>query len=1504
MATLCCRRAPHCKTSGTLRTATVLPMCMSEADSVDICIARASEVATDRTENGLRLPGCSWDSDLDSKRIYCVVGNRDRTLYAAVASSIIYICLANPQLVLCTFRRSKTEVKEKGEYRLLYWRHDSSAICTTTSKNCLLIYRVEISWEKQCYNLIEPRDEQLQRTSQELFIKEKRPRISISLSVVARLDSPATVVPMREELFVCLRDGWVHRLLWDGTVEQEFSFHLSEVPFAVEQLQSKPEHIHDRAVHVVDIVYTPLIGGFCIVLSNGKAALLTSPSPRFPSKQLLAVWALQMNDAVCSAANHKFRLIIFGCRNGDIAAYHLDDSNGALTCAYRVSLHVKDGRELLGRVGAVCHVDCFAQGSAFAAVWSQLPPSESSPCTTPIAPVLAIFSPFGAQLWCSLESSADRVLQGTNAYRWVDWGPEGFSLWLAADAGLSVLSLSRAISVCNPNMENFESVVLLSSNRIYLSPAKEREQSASAPHSVWNIFSVPNDYLSSNWPLRIAAVDRENARWIVAAGSRGFAYCNTMTGKWRLFGNESQERDMLVTGGLAVWRGFVLVACYDIDRDREQLRFYPLDRQLDNQYCSRHDTDSRILMLSRRGDKVITFDLDARIFIYGLEVKETSRGASDQVLVERYAEIRVNDLVPHPACVVSIQMTSLNHDSGTAAKFCDSVDTVLINVSGRLIMLSPLNQPMLIASYVEHVWHDAVESKLITSRSKPHLTQALWINCGAKGMRVWMPLFLGEPRRNSLGGTIDSNRSFISKRIMLPFDLDIYPLVICSRDCLALGVVSFPTFPSGGSNGSTAQRPSYPLYNLHRNSEVFLHHLLRQLLKRNLGVYALEIAATCTHLPYFGHVLELLLHSVLEEEATSSEPIPDPLLPRVVAFIQEFPDFLQTVAHCARKTELALWHALFAVTNHPKELFEVCIRDGQLETAASFLIVLQNMESSIASREHAAVLLEEALMKRRWLIARDIVRFLRAIDPADIDSPPRTPPCQKPHQNVVSAVSRRSTIVSPKDNEEADSFVFGIITRSRQSHSESVGGGGPVVRKDSNSAPARKAGKTQSTESPPSPSASGASMHVYLEEILNRHAAHLLEDYSIRDLGAFAAYLEFNVVAWLSEVRNSLARVHDFGLALMRLHAQFKWPYPLVSQTVVDQLAKRIEGMRSSQSYASLTSVQSSSTAGSGLSSPQSAKCLNDFAYGSAEERDPGNGILVSLSKRENSSGSTDDIAEISPTTQADLNEEEPMRPHSPGSRSCDTASNAGSDWEGLERICGEAAARGTQESELELKFMLDLMYEAGCVDWTFLLCLLRRDFAFLTKHFTIDFLRKCDESGFDRLTSGIGQLAHFGYRTLIFAFERHLHMLSERMTSAPNGSEQSSVPEVINAATIGMQHAERRERPNGLIEGTSRKMLDVDHRGTAQVDFVTVANGDVIGSRRDLGAAVSNGEIVGAHNRLQTAAGSKLVTRAFTPPEENGNASNESRLSHGVGTDVEIVSHMNVDEREQCVVM
>jgi hypothetical protein len=48
---------------------------------------------------------------------------------------------------------------------------------------------------------------------------------------------------------------------------------------------------------------------------------------------------------------------------------------------------------------------------------------------------------------------------------------------------------------------------------------------------------------------------------------------------------------------------------------------------------------------------------------------------------------------------------------------------------------------------------------------------------------------------------------------------------------------------------------------------LFLHHILRYLLQRDLQQEAVIFARAYEKFVYFGHALEILLHTVLEEEA-------------------------------------------------------------------------------------------------------------------------------------------------------------------------------------------------------------------------------------------------------------------------------------------------------------------------------------------------------------------------------------------------------------------------------------------------------------------------------------------------------------------------------------------------------------------------------------------------------------------------------------------------------------
>ncbi|CAJ0958637.1 unnamed protein product, partial [Mesorhabditis belari] len=1385
-------------------------------------------------EAEIRLPW-NGESSSDCSPVHYVCANRDRNTIAAVTDDVLYLYLAQPQVLLCLLGRDAADVLEKGAFRRIYWRFDSSFLAVLTSRNHILIYRVETSNEN-CYNLIDSAHSQFQRQSQELFMKEPRPNTKLNLAVVVNLAAKATcAVSMREELLVSLTNGFAHRISWSGQVDAEYSIRLSSVPFANDQLQSRPEFIPE-GTFIKDMVYAPLMGGYCVVLNDGRASLFTSSDPRFHPTTLLGVWALQLNDAACVDVNHKHRLLVFGCSNGDVAGYHIDDVSGALLSTFRVPLVVKDGPELLNWLGPVRRINVLQNGAAFAVIWgpkNKSPMKNESKTTTP---ALAIFSAYGGQTWCSLEASYSVPLP-MGSLMSVEWGAEGLHLWIARSTGLSLLPIVHNASINNPTMEHSSRVLLIGSSKLLLSPAREREPLASAPHSVWTTLTPHNEYLANNWPIRFASIDREEARFLVIAGTHGFAHGNLATGKWKIFGNESQERELITTGGVFIWKGTVGVACCNVERAAELLRFYPLNTKLDNQYCSEYDTEARILALNIREDCLVTFDVESRILLFRLTASQSSKSADAyvRVAVEKAAEIRVGDLIPHPACLVSIHVTELIQDKPKnmhvpeSSFFVRGVDTVLVNVSGRLITLNPkghmptdtdedvkfqLSQPIVVASFVEHLWHDRAHGSTQKAGSAQHLSNAMWIYCGAKGMKVWLTL----SRRGNI-----QQESFHARRNMLPFTLDIRPVIIYSSDCVAVGVESLPTV-YGGNHSTT-------LYNVHRNSEVFLHHILKELLKKNLGEFAIEIASSCRHLPYFPHALELLLHGVLEEEATSSEPIPDPLLPRVVGFIKKFPENLRTMAHCARKTELALWPALFGVTGSPNDTFEMCLRDGELQTAASYLIVLQSIENTNTSLGQAARLLREALSAGEWSLAQDMIRFASSIDAEDIESQPRTPPPQ-----LAKVASRRKgTTTSADDELFVTRFQAAITTKSssRMRHDTQPTG---ATRKDSGGSGRRLSKALSSDLGPPSPNSANA-MLTQMQAILKEHAANLLRDYCIRDLGFFCAHLNFDLVSLLTNSGVS-TNVNDWSAAISRLHSQFEWPYPVAGHRVVDHLARKLGSMKTSQSSVSLATTPRTSHPAIPSSPivPFSNKetqnllpedLISDTASTIVQDVPLRPTELAAMSNgRKGSSGEGSGERELRTPRIDDEGRTSSPTPSSITFPTPGTPNGAAQDISGIDLLCGWATVRGSDSSDAQLLHMINLFEQAQATDWVFLLALLRRDSSCLRNFVNVTTARTLPTTSLQRLKYGCDELMFWakdmctGYLPILQVFLAHIEVVADASGISISNNDMTT------------NRVDKEIKQNGVTASTNKKIVPrdplkgMDSRGALRAAFdPTTAN-------------------------------------------------------------------------------
>uniref|UniRef100_A0A671YCE9 Protein RIC1 homolog n=1 Tax=Sparus aurata TaxID=8175 RepID=A0A671YCE9_SPAAU len=1262
-----------------------------------------------------------------------------RFYFAVLSETQLSIWFSRPSVLIVSYIESAKAAAQFGFYQKAEWKPDDSMIAVATAKGYILLFDVLGGGDdKYLYEPVYPRGSTRLKVTPGYKEEQCAPALSLEMKKPVDLEAPITSLQsLQEDLLVCTADGYLHVLHWDGLGSNgRKAICLSTIPFSLDLQSARGGPSLDlEGVYIRCMEYCVTLDGFAVVLSDGRLGFITPLGNTITADQLQGVWAADVTDGTCVAVNNKYRLMAFGCASGSVLVYMIDTTTGSMQLSHKLELTPKHYPDIYNKTGPVKLI-----------CWS---PDYSVAMVTWECGGLSLWSVFGAHLICTLGEDFAYRSDGTKKepikISSMSWGAEGYHLWQeeqqqeeeemvppphsSLQAGILQFHFIKSALTVNPCTSNQEQVLLHGEDRLYLTcgdttqvnsnsdahphthlhlrdgsplhhppnPDSSLSQGLSTllGHKHWHVVQIHSTYLESNWPIRFAAIDTAG-QCMAVAGRRGFAHYSLFTRKWKLFGNITQEQNMTVTGGLAWWNDFVVVACYNFIDQQEQLRLYQRSTNLDNAFASVTKLHSDTLLLNVFRDMVILFRADCSICLYSIERRNDSPNPTASV--ELLQEVSMSRYIPHPALVVSVTLTSVRTETGITLKAPQQAcmaESIMLNLAGQLIMLQrdrsgpqvreketpannkkllPFCPPVVLAQCVENVW-----TTCRSNRKKRHLLEALWLCCGEAGMKVWLPLFPRDHRKP---------HSFLSRRIMLPFHINIYPLAVLFEDALVLGATNETVLYDGLQGSSEPLEALFPYCTVERTSQIYLHHILRQLLVRNLGEQALMLAQSCASLPYFPHVMELMVHVVLEEEATSREPIPDPLLPTVAKFITEFPLFLQTIVHCARKTEYALWNYLFAAVGNPKDLFEECLMAQDLDTAASYLIILQNMEVPAVSRQHATLLFNTALEQGKWDLCRHMIRFLKAIGSGEMETPPPTPTTQEPSSTGGFEFFRNRSISL---SQSADSITTGKFNLQKTFSMPS----GPSV-------------KGRDVE---------CAENMYIDMMLWRHARHLLEQVRLRDLGCFSAQLGFELIGWLCRERNRVARVDDFVLALKRLHKDFLWPFPVIP---VGSLSSPLKNgrCRTVLSTRLLKSQSADSLLNSDMDTVPPQAALNNHAWldrlgQGGKDMDTASSAhsnqhspqthdaflsLLTNKVEEYSVGSATDLTETSSVVDGDWT----MVDENSSTLSLSQAE--------LEHISMELANKGPHKSQVQLRYLLHVFMEAGCLEWCVVIGLILRD--------------------------------------------------------------------------------------------------------------------------------------------------------------------------------------------------
>lgn len=813
-----------------------------------------------------------------------------------------------------------------------------------------------------------------QSNADRLAIEEERhglSEVNVRFRMVIKIDAGiGKVLALDDELVVATeRPAAVQCIRWapDSTGSQ----HSTE-------LLSRMTWIQKRS-NVVGMVYDRSMSLAVWITNDGKAYAVQRIS-RHPKEQdhprrLFNGYGFHTpkdsgDNAINAAINAKFSLLVVGCVSGSIRVYTAKDYVGSIPLLY--SLQTPASFSTTGDITSLNYSpDGYCLFAGYKRGW-------------------AVWSVFGKPGGSSF--TADRMISEKNSEGWLNgilegcWLFGGSAILLTSqdDDRLWIMEMAKsAVTGCFCAANVSRTVLLTSSSlMIYRGYDLPILTSISADASLWHHVHIPTTFLANQRPIRCAVISSDG-RYVAIAGRRGLAHYSVSSGRWKTFDDREAESAFVVRGGMC-WYQHILIAAAETDEHHE-LRLYSRELRLDrSSIVYTEKLPSPVVVISLSGqDSLLVYTYDNILYHFVINVS----GAT--VALVQVGQIALNGIVRAPARVRAVSWILPDHQLRDGDPSQDVAHaSVLFLVDAKLVLLQSstdddqsLKYDMrVIANNVEYfdLMRDQAPLFGTQDRSIPDspsnespvteagidrgLRDSLWFFDG-NHIQCWLEV------DDLLESASTENDRELPQAVSI--STDFYPSSVILNKGIILGV-----------DADLVQRRdvNFALFRLGVRTELFLPPILRRYLSLFDSAAAFSLSHRYDSLPYFPHALEILLHTVLDDEVDSSPAATDALLPSVLSFLSYFPSYLDILVQCTRKTEVRSWRTLFAHLPPPQTLFEASVEKGMLKTAGGYLLVLHTLEEAESGSEQCVRLLQKAKERGDWDLCKELARFLMALD--------------------------------------------------------------------------------------------------------------------------------------------------------------------------------------------------------------------------------------------------------------------------------------------------------------------------------------------------------------------------------------------------------------------------------------------------------------------------------------------------------------------------------------------